>query len=189
MAEIGLYGYIPLPENSFVFALRNFPTGQLYTDVLHILGCSVSGNNREHCLGVLGAAQVDCRGNINSSQVPAASLYLVGSGGGNDVASGANEVIVVTEQAPAPFCGGRSPLSTSPGERVTAVISQLGLFRKDPVDGILKLAAYLERPGMTEAQAVREIKEQCGWELQFWRRILRYWRCRLRKKLSRIALS
>jgi len=21
---------------------------------------------------------------------------------------------------------------------------------------------------MTEAQAVREIKEQCGWELQFW---------------------
>ncbi len=51
---------------------------------------------------------------------------------------------------------------------MTAVISQLGLFRKDPVDGILKLAAYLERPGMTEAQAVREIKEQCGWELQFW---------------------
>lgn len=167
MAEIGLYGYIPLPGDSFVFALRNFPTGQLYTDVLHILGCSVSGNNREHCLGVLGAAQVDCRGNINSSQVPAASLYLVGSGGGNDVASGANEVIVVTEQAPHRFVE-EVPFITSPGERVTAVISQLGLFRKDPVDGILKLAAYLERPGMTEAQAVREIKEQCGWELQFW---------------------
>ena len=107
------------------------------------------------------------RGNINSSQVPAASLYLVGSGGGNDVASGAAEVFVVAEQAPHRFVE-EVPFITSPGEKVTTVISQYGLFRKDPADGLLKLAAYLERPGLTEAEIVREIKEQCGWELQIW---------------------
>ena len=137
-----------------------------YTDVLHILGCFVSGNPGR-CLGVLGAAQVDCRGNINSSQVPAASLYLVGSGGGNDVASGASEVVVVAEQAPHRFVE-EVPFITSPGEKVTTVISQYGLFRKDPADGILKLAAYPERPGMTEAEIIGGIKEQCGWELQLW---------------------
>jgi acyl CoA:acetate/3-ketoacid CoA transferase alpha subunit len=164
LAEIGLYGFVPLPGDSFVFALRNFPTGQLYTDVLHILGCFVSGNPGR-CLGVLGAAQVDCRGNINSSQVPAASLYLVGSGGGNDVASGAAEVVVVAEQAPHRFVE-EVPFITSPGDKVTAVISQYGLFRKDPADGLLKLAAYMERPGLTGAETVREIKEQCGWKLE-----------------------
>ena len=35
MAEIGLYGYIPLPGDSFVFALRNFPTAQLLS-LIHI---------------------------------------------------------------------------------------------------------------------------------------------------------
>ena len=51
-------------------------------------------------------------------------------------------------------------------DRVTAVISQYGLFRKDPADGLLKLAAYMERPGLTGAETVREIKEQCGWKLE-----------------------
>lgn len=164
LAEIGLYGFVPLPGDSFVFALRNFPTGRLYTDVLHTLGCFVCGNPGS-CLGVLGAAQVDRRGNINSSQVPGASLYLVGSGGGNDVASGADEVVVVAEQAPHRFVE-EVPFITSPGGRVTAVISQYGLFRKDPGEGALELAAYLEQPGLDEAETVRQIREQCGWELR-----------------------
>ena len=164
LAEIGLYGFVPLPGDSFVFALQNFPTARLYSDVLHILGGFVSGNPGP-CLGVLGAAQVDCRGNINSSQVPAASLYLVGSGGGNDVASSAAEVVVVAEQAPHRFVE-EVPFITSPGERVTTVLSQYGLYRKDPTDGILKLAAYQERPGVTALETVQEIKERCGWDLQ-----------------------
>ncbi|NLI70171.1 MAG: hypothetical protein GX364_04830 [Firmicutes bacterium] len=164
LAEIGLHGFIPLPGDSFVFALRNFPTGQLYTDVLHTLGCFVSGNPGS-CLGVLGAAQIDCRGNINSSQVPAASLYLVGSGGGNDVASTAAEIVVVAEQAPHRFVE-EVPFITSPGTRVTTLVSQYGLFRKDPADGILKLAAYMQQPGSSGEESIRKIREQCGWELQ-----------------------
>lgn len=164
LAEIGLYGYVPLPGDPFVFALRNFTTCDLYSDIMQILGCFVSGNPGR-CLGVLGAGQVDCHGNINSSQIPAASLYLVGSGGGNDVASGSAEVVVVMEQAPHRFLE-TLPFVTSPGKNVSTVISQLGVFRKDPADGVLKLAAWIERPGADEAAAVREIREQCGWELQ-----------------------
>ena len=164
LAEIGLYGYVPLPGDPFVFSLRNFPTCEHYSDILQILGCFVSGNPGR-CLGVLGAGQVDRRGNINSSQIPAASLYLVGSGGGNDVASGSTEVVVVAEQAPHRFVE-QVPFVTSPGEKVSTVISQLGVFRNDPDDGVLKLAAYPERPGVERERAVREIREQCGWELQ-----------------------
>ncbi len=165
LAEIGLYGYIPLPGDPFVFALRNFTTCRLYTDILQTLGCHVSGNPGRHCLGVLGAGQVDRRGNINSSQIPAASLYLVGSGGGNDVAGGAVEVVVVAEQAPHRFVE-QVPFITSPGEKVSTVVSQLGVFRKDPADGTLKLAACRQQPGVGIKQTVREIKEQCGWELE-----------------------
>lgn len=149
LAEIGLYGFVPLPGDSFVFALQNFPTARLYSDVLHILGGFVSGNPGP-CLGVLSAAQVDCRGNINSSQVPAASLYLVGSGGGNDVASSAAEVVVVAEQAPHRFIE-EVPFITSPGERVTTVLSQYGLYRKDPTDGILKTGRL---PGASQRHCV-----------------------------------
>ncbi|MGB4563678.1 MAG: CoA-transferase [Dethiobacteria bacterium] len=164
LAEIGLYGFVPLPADPFVFALRNFSTCDLYTDILHILGVFVSGNHRR-CLGVLGAAQVDRWGNINSSQIPAADLYLVGSGGGNDVAAGAAEVVVVVEQAPHRFVA-ELPFITSPGERVTTLVSQLGVFRKDPADGELKLVRYIERPGLSRERALREAREQCGWELQ-----------------------
>ncbi len=83
------------------------------------------------------------------------------------MASGAAEVIVVAEQATHRYVG-EVPFITSPGDKVTAVISQYGLFRKDPADGVLKLAAYIERPGLDETEIIREIKEQCSWELQLW---------------------
>lgn len=164
MAEIGLYGYVPIPGDPFVFALRNMPNAELYSDIFHILGIMVQGNPGR-CLGVLGAGQIDCRGNINSSQIPALSLYLVGSGGGNDVASGAEEVIVVMEQDPMRFLE-KVPYITSPGGRVKTVVSQLGVFQKDENDGLLKLAAYIAHPGITEEEAVKKIKGQCSWNLQ-----------------------
>jgi acyl CoA:acetate/3-ketoacid CoA transferase alpha subunit/acyl CoA:acetate/3-ketoacid CoA transferase beta subunit len=165
LAEIGLYGYRPLPGDPFVFALRNFPTCRLYADILQILGCHVSGYPGRHCLGVLGAGQVDRRGNINSSQIPAASLYLVGSGGGNDVASGAAEVVVVAEQSLHRFVE-QVPFITSPGEKVRTVVSQMGIFRKDPDSGYLKLAACRQGRGNGLEQTVRQIREQCGWDLE-----------------------
>lgn len=48
---------------------------------------------------MLGAAQIDARGDINSTWSPGGD-DIVGSGGANDVASAAEEVIAVVKHSP-----------------------------------------------------------------------------------------
>ena len=163
MTESGLYGYEPLPGDPFLFANRNIPTADMYTDIFHILGCMVQGS-AGRCLGVLGAGQVDCRGNINSTQIPEANTYLVGSGGGNDVASGADEVVVVAMQDKRRFMEAVSWI-TSPGDRVAALVSQHGVFKKDDT-GVFRLTAYMERPGVSVKETIEAISSACGWNLK-----------------------
>jgi acyl CoA:acetate/3-ketoacid CoA transferase beta subunit len=50
-------------------------------------------------VGILGAGQVDKFGNVNTTRISDAGPYLVGSGGANDVASGASETIVTLEHS------------------------------------------------------------------------------------------
>ncbi|MBS4023949.1 MAG: hypothetical protein KGZ79_16265 [Dethiobacter sp.] len=163
MTEAGLYGYVPLPGDSFLFSNRNIPTGEFYSDIFGILGIMVQGNPGK-CLGALGAAQIDCRGNINSTKIPQKDLYLTGSGGGNDVASGADEVVVVAKQVKSRFME-KVDYITSPGGRMQTLISQLGVFKKNEDDEFV-LAGYLEDPLLNEEEIIRQIREQCGWELK-----------------------
>ncbi len=146
MAEIGLLGHHPYPGDPFVFSLRNVPTALMTTDILAVLGMLVpepegGGVGVEaagadaapapagRCLGVIGAAQVDRYGNVNSSGMPAAGMWLVGSGGANDVASAAAAVVVVAAQSQTRFVS-EVPYVTSPGDRVVAIVSQWGVFRR-----------------------------------------------------------
>jgi acyl CoA:acetate/3-ketoacid CoA transferase beta subunit len=81
----------------------------------------------------------------------------VGSGGGNDVASTAAENIVVatlTPQRTVPEC----TYVTSPGSRVSALVTDRGTFEKR--DGELVLCALAPE---TTADEVRAL---CGWELR-----------------------
>jgi acyl CoA:acetate/3-ketoacid CoA transferase alpha subunit/acyl CoA:acetate/3-ketoacid CoA transferase beta subunit len=128
MAEIGLLGHRPYPGDPFVFSLRNVPTALMTTDILAVLGMLVPAPPGR-CLGVIGAAQVDRYGNVNSSGMPAAGMWLVGSGGANDVASAAAAVVVVAAQSQARFVS-EVPYVTSPGDRVVAIVSQWGVFRR-----------------------------------------------------------
>jgi acyl CoA:acetate/3-ketoacid CoA transferase beta subunit/acyl CoA:acetate/3-ketoacid CoA transferase alpha subunit len=59
-------------------------------EVLQTLTCGA----QNRCLGVIGAAEVDARGDINSTRLASGEL-LVGSGGANDIAASASDVIVV----------------------------------------------------------------------------------------------
>ncbi len=163
MAETGLYGYAPRPGDPFLFANRNIPTGDLYSDIFCTLGLLVQGVAGS-CLGVLGAGQIDRNGNINSTLIPETSTYLVGSGGGNDVASGAEEVVAVAKQHEGRFLEEVSYI-TSPGKNITTLISQYGVFQKDD-SGSLRLKAYLEQPGLSERETLELIDSNCGWELQ-----------------------
>ena len=66
VAEIGFYGYLPRPGSPFIFNITNIPTCKMTTNILEILGINIG---RSNSCGVIGAAQIDRYGNINSSKV------------------------------------------------------------------------------------------------------------------------
>ncbi|HEY2428668.1 MAG TPA: CoA-transferase [Acidimicrobiales bacterium] len=160
-AELGLWGYEPTPADPFVFNHRSFPTATMLGDTDQVLGM-LSGNPGTTLLACLGAAQIDRHGNINSTVVPG-RFFLVGSGGGNDVASTADEVVVMATLTPRRTVE-ECPYVTSPGARVRAFVTDLGTFEKGP-SGTFVLTAVA--PGeATVADRVARIRGLCGWPLE-----------------------
>jgi acyl CoA:acetate/3-ketoacid CoA transferase alpha subunit/acyl CoA:acetate/3-ketoacid CoA transferase beta subunit len=162
-AEIGLWGYDPVPADPFVLNHRNFPSATMLTDAHTVLGSLVGGAGTT-TIGCLGGAQIDRRGNINSTLVPGGA-FLVGSGGGNDVASVAAECIVVATLNPTrtpPECG----YVTSPGRAVRALVTDLGLLEK--VAGLRDELVLTAVPAGTEpiAERIERACAACGWDLR-----------------------
>jgi acyl CoA:acetate/3-ketoacid CoA transferase beta subunit len=103
---------------------------------------------------------------VNTTKVTESGPYLVGSGGANDVASSASEVVVTLEQSKSRFVD-QVPYITSPGNKVSTVVSQLGILEKELGPAELRLTAYFRvSPNLTEEEAVRAIQERCGWTLR-----------------------
>ena len=159
-AELGLWGYEPTPADPFVFNHRSFPTATMLGDADQVLGTLVSGPGTT-LVGCLGAAQIDRHGNINSTVVPG-KVFLVGSGGGNDVASSADEVVVMTTLTSRRLVAD-VPYVTSVGDRVRALVTDLALFEKDET-GVLALVAVAPGDG-TVAERVEVVRSRCPWEL------------------------
>jgi len=116
-------------------------------------------------IGFLGAAQIDRFGNINSTVIPG-KTFLVGSGGGNDVASTAAEIVVV-----ATLTDRRTvtevPYVTSPGRHVRAFVTDLGTFERRPgrdSDDTLVLTAVAAGDGEI-ADRIAAIESLCAWPL------------------------
>lgn len=164
MAEVGFFGYSPRPADPFIFNFRNMPTCSMLTDVLTVLG-SMVGAASNRAIGVLGAGQVDLRGNINSTVVPEHKLFLVGSGGSCDVALGAREVLVTVAQDRM-----RTPervsYVTAPGHRVRTLVTTMGVYEKPPGEDEFVLTAYFPQSGGGGREAVEAIRSRCGWELR-----------------------
>ena len=164
-AEIGLWGYDPVPADPFVLNHRNFPSATMLTDAQTVLGSLVGGAGTT-TIGCLGGAQIDRFGNINSTLVPGGA-FLVGSGGGNDVASVAAECIVVATLNPT-----RTPAEcgyvTSPGRSVRALITDLGLLEKvGSASGADELVLTAVPAGPEPiAERIERARAACGWELQ-----------------------
>ena len=153
-AELGLLGYQPTPADPFVFNHRAFPSAAMVSDASWVLGALVPGPATT-ALACLGAAQIDAAGNINSTVVPDRT-FLVGSGGGNDVASTADEVVVVTtltERRTVERC----PYVTSPGQRVSTIATDLGVLERR--DGRFVLTAVV--PG-----ALERVRHRVAWDLE-----------------------
>jgi len=160
-AEIGLWGYDPTPADPFVLNHRNFWRSTMLNDADTVLGMLVGGPGST-TLACLGGAQVDRFGNVNSTLIPGGA-FLVGSGGGNDVASVCTEAIVVALLAP-----DRTPREcgyvTSPGRAVRALVTDLGTLEKREPAGELVLTA-VPAGATTLRDRVDAARTACGWDL------------------------
>ena len=164
LAELGLVGYAPRPCDPYIFNFRNLGTCTQRTDSAMALGVLTSGGGAA-CLGSLGAGQVDATGNFNSTRL-GDGTQLVGSGGANDVASAAAEVVITLPAHPGRLVK-RVPYITGPGARVTAVVTDLGVFEKGPGVEPLSLTRLVgaEETGDRETH-VRELKERAGFPFE-----------------------
>lgn len=165
MAEMGFFGYTPRPADPFIFNFRNIATCKMLSDIPTTIGLHTAGIHNQ-CIGLLGAAQVDKHGNLNSTKIPELKLYIIGSGGANDVASGARETMALVSLGKQRYVD-RVSYITSPGSKVKTVVSNMGVFEKVNGSDELVLTGYFEKHDVvSKEEIVREIKNQCGWELR-----------------------
>ncbi len=157
MVETGLYGLPPLGQgHAYLLAHSNMIGARRLSDVEDILTTLTCGADAS-CLGVVGAGQIDPRGDINSTWATDGSL-LVGSGGANDIASSAAEVVVLTS-----FSADRLVASvhhvTSPGRAVSSVVTERGvLVRSSPATERWQLQERVEPAGAAQ------IASLCPWD-------------------------
>lgn len=126
--------------------------------------------------GFLGAAQVDCYGNINTSFIGdplAPRVRLPGSGGADDIISLCNEIFIMTAHerrrfvekvdfvtSPGYLSGGDSRHEAGlPFGRLRNVVTDLGLFDFEPETHRMRLCSL--QPGVT----VEMVQEATGFEV------------------------
>jgi glutaconate CoA-transferase subunit B len=109
----------------------------------------------------LGAAQIDPRGNLNSTVIgdyDAPRTRLPGAGGAPEIATGCKRVMVVAPHSKRTFVAQLDFLTTRTSPE--AVITDLGVLKPSADDGELTLTHV--HPGVT----VDQVREHTGWELR-----------------------
>ncbi|MFI5346207.1 MAG: CoA-transferase subunit beta [Elusimicrobiota bacterium] len=112
-------------------------------------------------VGFLGGAQVDKRGNINTTVVGSykePKVRLPGSGGACEIALHAQRVLIVTKLDKRAFPD-KVDFITSSGKRVKKVITNMGILESG-ADGELVLTSLY--PNVTFEQ----VQENVGWKLK-----------------------
>jgi acyl CoA:acetate/3-ketoacid CoA transferase alpha subunit/acyl CoA:acetate/3-ketoacid CoA transferase beta subunit len=164
IAEIGMYGYDPRASDPTIFSMHNLPTCKMLTNIETALGVMTGGSSNS-CLGVLGGAQVDKHGNGNSTKIPNV-FYIVGSGGANDVASACREVVAFATAGKERLVN-KVPYITYPGDKVTALITDVGIFEKPEGKDTFLLTSYIPYgTAIREEEAIKGIRRLVGWELE-----------------------
>ena len=162
VAEVGFYGYLPRLGSPFIFNVMNVPTCNMVSNIFNILAINIG---RSKSCAILGAAQIDKYGNVNSSKIGA--HHLVGSGGANDIGSPnrANEVIIVCVHKKDRLLE-KVPYITVPGTSVFTVITSKGVLEKDENNNELILKEYFNPENKSQDEIIEDIKSETGWDLK-----------------------
>lgn len=159
MVEAGMYGFVPSPADPFLFNYRNMQGNCMLSDVLTILG-GITARPNNKTIGLLGAAEIDGMGNINTTKLP--NMLLTGSGGGNDIASGAREVMVTVPHNPRRLVD-KVHYVTSPGRAVKVIVTDCAVLERR--NGRYELTAVLDDGTGLQEDLIRVAVENCGFSL------------------------
>jgi len=183
--EGGVYGSTPVGGLPWgIECNRISANATSFTNAIDALGFLVASGRADNA--VIGAAQVDKYGNVNTTGIWAGNppwkvgKYLPpknrlnGSGGANDIAAGAKKYLIMAFHEARRFMDKVDYIS-SPGyldggdarEKCgfigggpSAIISTLGILRPDPKTKEFYLEAYFPYT------SVEEIKQATGWDLK-----------------------
>ena len=113
-------------------------------------------------VGFLGAAQIDKRGNINTTVVgpyDAPTVRLPGAGGATEIAAHAKRVVVVATLERRAFPE-RVDFITTPGDRVRRVITDKCILDRDDARNELVLNRLFD------GVSIEDVRARIGWNLQ-----------------------
>jgi acyl CoA:acetate/3-ketoacid CoA transferase alpha subunit len=125
LVETGISGFDAHAAHPFLLSARNMAGAQRLTSVVENLGVVACGR-QNRCLAVVGCAEADAYGNLNSSFVD--GELIVGSGGASDLTAGAREVVVLCRSD---RLKSRVEFVTSPGERVRVIVTEDGVLERE----------------------------------------------------------
>ncbi len=174
MVETGLYDVDCGPDgHGYLLAYENLVRAHRLTAVDDILGVLACGADN-HCIAALGAAQIDCYGNLNSTRL--GGKLLVGSGGACDIAASAEEVVVLTRLAPGRLVN-ELEYVTSPGRNVRSVVTDRCVLTRaqdgdddgdgDGAHGRWTIASLADTEAMAPAirHSLVALRRDCPWRL------------------------
>ncbi|MDP6782511.1 MAG: CoA-transferase, partial [Dehalococcoidia bacterium] len=166
----GQLGHSPRPGDPMLTNISNIPAAKMLSDSVSVYAGLVGGETNR-CISVLGGAQVDRFGNINTTKLTTSKgeTYLTGTGGAND-AINSRESVLVMNQSRNRFVE-QVEYITCPGDRIRTLISPMGVFRKLNGDRDFTLVACLSAclsggKGGSMEDRVAAVRANCGWELK-----------------------
>jgi len=161
LTGLGLVGFIPRPGDPSLMSLSNVKTCSMLTDTVEVYGTFVGGANNR-CLSVLGTAQIDKFGNINTVKI--GDSPLIGVGGAGD-AINATETLVMAKQSRERLMEKVSYIGC-PGKNVKTLVTDLGVFKKLHGNETFTLTKCINRSFPEEGGDILSVtKDKCGWEL------------------------
>ena len=182
MTEGGIYGAMPVGGLPWgIECNRISANATSFTSAIDALGCLVASGRCD--VGIIGAAQVDRFGNVNTTGIwdgPIGDSYrppktrLTGAGGANDIACGAKRYVIMAAHERKRFAAEVDYIS-SPGyleggnarDRYgfvgggpSAIVTTLGILRPDPDSKEFQLDGWYAFSG------IEEIRANTGWDLK-----------------------